>query len=296
MTGYGPPSGDRDPTSYGWYSRPPPYHPPGPYGWPPPPPPPKRRGDASMVALAVGLPILALVLIGVVVVVVTRGDASPRPGYLATLTQATAVDASIESYWARALPRETGTRFRPARLEHYSGRSSSSCNRPPGELEAFYCPRDEAVFVSTAVYEALEEAMLDARAAAFARAVLLAHEYGHHVQLLIGTIREAGDTGHDVARLELQADCFAGLWAHAVWRSEESVADPLRQTPRSSDIDFTFRLIGDVAAWDPDAATTRAEVHGSAEQREAWFMSGYVEGDLAACDTSENVGPDGFPA
>jgi predicted metalloprotease len=290
VTSYYPPPGPPYP---GLPPGPPyPGPPPGPpYPGPPPAPPPRR--DTVRILLGVGIPVLALLLIGVVIVVVTRSAASP--GWLGTLTQVVRVDASVEAYWSTTLPREFGVEFRPARVEHFNGRPLSSCDRPAGAVQAFYCPRDEAIFISTGLYDDIGESLIDADAAAFARAVLLAHEYGHHIQSLIGTVRRSDDTGSDVARMELQADCFAGLWAHAVWRADTTVPDPLEQSPRSNDIELMFLLIGDPDPWDPADSTARGEIHGSAEQREAWFRSGFVDGSRAACDTGSRVDPEGFP-
>jgi predicted metalloprotease len=197
---------------------------------------------------------------------------------------------SIQDYWGQVL----GPRYVPADTVFFSGSTQTRCGAASSGTGPFYCPGDQLVYIDLSFFDQLKS-QFGAVGGAFVDAYVLAHEYGHHVQDLLGTNEQvtAGDTGptSGSVRLELQADCYAGTWAdHA-----ESVPDENGHTLISDitqdDInraldaagrigdDYIERNLGNGQV-DPTSFT-----HGTSEQRQKWFSTGYRSGDPARCDT-----------
>ena len=176
----------------------------------------------------------------------------------------------------------------------FSGSVQTACGGATSGSGPFYCPADQLVYIDLTFFDELQT-QFGAQGGTFVDAYVLAHEYGHHVQNLLGTNqqvdpRESGPTSGSV-RLELQADCYAGTWAdHAETVPDESGA-PLIADITDDDIaraldaagrigdDFIQENLGSGTV-DQDAFT-----HGSSEQRQRWFSTGYSTGDPRACDT-----------
>ena len=176
----------------------------------------------------------------------------------------------------------------------FSGAVQTACGAADSGTGPFYCPGDRLVYVDLSFFDELRT-RFGAEGGSFVNAYVLAHEYGHHVQDLLGTTEQvrAGVTGPDSGsvRLELQADCYAGTWAnHATTVPDESGA-PLIAEITADDVeraldtagrigdDFIQTTLGDGTA-DPGSYT-----HGTSEQRRRWFSTGYETGDPAQCDT-----------
>jgi uncharacterized protein len=197
---------------------------------------------------------------------------------------------SIEDYWGQVL----GDRYTQTDTVFFSGQVQTSCGAASSGSGPFYCPGDQLVYIDLSFFDQLQQDF-GAEGGLFVNAYVLAHEYGHHVQDLLGTNQrvtpgETGPTSGSV-RLELQADCFAGTWAnHAETVPDESGA-PLIAEINQDDIDraldaasrigddFIQQNLGN-GRIDQDAFT-----HGSSEQRQKWFMTGYQSGDPNQCDT-----------
>ena len=187
----------------------------------------------------------------------------------------------MQAYWAKTL-----RSYPPARTRFFTDRIQTGCGTATSAVGPFYCPRDRYVYIDLGFFDDLQS-QLGARGGDLAEAYVLAHEYGHHVQNLTGTLRSANrDTGPQggQVRLELQADCYAGLWVgHALDTgfvediTRQDVADALDAAAAVGDDRIQERATGRV--------TPESWTHGSSEQRKAWFTRGVEGSGPGSCDT-----------
>lgn len=176
--------------------------------------------------------------------------------------------------------------YRKAKLVLFTERTPSGCGNNSAAVGPFYCPPDEKVYIDLSFYEELARRF--GAPGDFAQAYVVAHEVGHHVQKLLGIERRVRASGgpsegasSNSVKLELQADCFAGLWAHSTQR---------RDLLEKGDIEeglAAAAAVGDDKLQKQATGTVRPETwtHGSAQQRASWFKRGLQAGTLSACDT-----------
>jgi predicted metalloprotease len=188
--------------------------------------------------------------------------------------------------WARILQSE-GLQYHDAKLVLFRDGTQSGCGPAQSAMGPFYCPLDEKVYIDLGFYDELRNRF--GAPGDFAQAYVLAHELGHHVQHLLGTdakVREAQERNADMAnqlsvRLELQADCYAGVWGHSTAQRDilerGDVEEGLGAAAAVGDDRIQRRTTGRVNV---DSFT-----HGSSEQRVGWFKRGFDTGQLDACDT-----------
>ena len=204
-----------------------------------------------------------------------------------------AVLGSADASWKIVFEKE-GQTYRPPRLVMFSGATQSACGFAQSAMGPFYCPPSREIYLDTAFFQDLERRFrgCTGKACEFAQAYVITHEVGHHVQNLIGILgkaqqaqRAAGsrvEANRIQVRVELQADCFAGVWAHHAeqkWKVlEEGDIEAALQTASAIGDDMLQRRSQGTVV--PDSFT-----HGSSEQRRRWFTVGYKEGRVAACNT-----------
>lgn len=196
-----------------------------------------------------------------------------------------AVENSLVAYWAEQLPAQGGPEFTPANMRTFSGGVATGCGQATSQVGPFYCPADQKIYLDTTFFADVLEGQLGGQGGDFVEPYVLAHEYGHHIQNLLGTmgqVRTQQGPESDAVRLELQADCYAGLWAHH--------AQEVRQKLEAGDIEEALTAasaIGD----DRMQRRTQGQVvpesftHGTSQQRMTWFRRGFDKGTLESCDT-----------
>jgi uncharacterized protein len=197
---------------------------------------------------------------------------------------------SIQDYWGQQL----GSGYQPVDTVFFSDQVQTACGGATSGSGPFYCPADQLVYIDLTFFDDLRT-QFGAEGGTFVNAYVLAHEYGHHVQNLLGTNQqvnpgESGPTSGSV-RLELQADCYAGTWANHAETVPDESGQPLIADITDDDVsraldtagrigdDFIQQNLGSGTV-DQDAFT-----HGSSEQRQRWFSAGYQSGDPNQCDT-----------
>ena len=204
-----------------------------------------------------------------------------------------AVLGDTEDRWKEIFA-ASNQRYRVPKLRLFAGSTTSACGRAQSAMGPFYCPPDERIYLDTSFFRMLETRFrgCSGKACEFSQAYVIAHEVGHHVQNLLGilpkvqqmqrTVSSKAESNRLQVRVELQADCFAGVWAfHA--RKKRDFLDPgdvdaaLQTASAIGDDMLQRRSRGTVV---PDAFT-----HGSAEQRKRWFMTGFTQGKVASCNT-----------
>jgi len=217
----------------------------------------------------------------------TPAPSSPSKSTDPSIQFSSRVLGDTEDVWG-AVFQSMGSRYVPPKLVLFRGVTQSACGRASAAVGPFYCPGDRDVYLDTAFFNELHNRF--AAPGDFAQAYVIAHEVGHHVQNLMGTMRQFDAQSERMdprsrnamsVRLELQADCYAGVWAFYAQKRNlidmSDVESGLRAAAAVGDDQIQKRTQGYVV---PESFT-----HGSAEQRARWFKTGLNSGDPRNCDT-----------
>jgi uncharacterized protein len=197
-----------------------------------------------------------------------------------------AVVNSVQEFWDGVFER-SGERYPYVDTVFFTDQVQTECGSASSQVGPFYCPRDQLIYIDLGFFDELQS-RFGAGDAPFAQAYVIAHEYGHHVQNQLGVLERIGSDTQGpesrAVRAELQADCYAGVWAaNAV---ETGLIAELTQADINAGLDAAS-AIGDDRIQEQTQGQVNPEAwtHGSSEQRRRWFSRGYEEGRPAACDT-----------
>jgi len=211
-------------------------------------------------------------------------SASPEEEKLVEFVNYVLVDT--EETWTQIFT-ASGQTYQPPKLFLFRDSVRSGCGFAEAAMGPFYCPADGRVYIDLAFYEELRSRF--GANGDFAQAYVIAHEIGHHVQNLLGIsdeLRQAqeqnpGSANELSVRLELQADCFAGIWAHTTQKRDLLEAGDVEEALGAA------AAVGDDRIQQQSSGSVHPEswTHGSSEQRMRWFRTGLESGDLKSCDT-----------
>ncbi|APE35758.1 hypothetical protein BOX37_19430 [Nocardia mangyaensis] len=201
---------------------------------------------------------------------------------------------SVDAVWTEELPRQTGKRYVQPNLVLFSGAVNTGCGNATSDVGPFYCPADQTTYFDTSFFQELTD-RFGASSGPLAQEYVVAHEIGHHIQNQLGDIgraqRDPRGPESGAVRTELQADCYAGLWAHYADKknapgSNQPFLKPLSDTD-IRDALSAANAVGDDRIQRSAGRGVNPEswTHGSSEQRQKWFLTGYRTGSVQACDT-----------
>ncbi len=205
---------------------------------------------------------------------------------------AVAIINSVQGYWADTLA-SSGTTYREADTIFFSRSTNTGCGQGTAGMGPFYCPPDQLVYIDLSFWDQLRTTF-GANDAPFTRAYVLAHEYGHHVQNLLGTSDRVGGAtgaGSGSVRLELQADCYAGVWANHATTVPDASGQVLISDITDTDIQNAVQTAGSIGDDYIQSKISGQRVdpsqfsHGTSAQRQKWLLTGYRSGNPAACNT-----------
>ena len=200
----------------------------------------------------------------------------------------------VQTYWEQAYPDAFGESYTDTELVFFSGGTNTGCGAASSQTGPFYCPADTLVYIDLDFMDQLQS-QFDAPGD-LATQYIVAHEFGHHVQNLTGQNAAVQQASGETQRLmgialELQADCYAGVWVHDAMERRTSNGEPLIEDGEISEALNAAAAVGDdriqertQGRVDPESFT-----HGTSEQRESWFRRGYSTGDPTQCTTFEEV-------
>jgi uncharacterized protein len=227
------------------------------------------------------------------------GPASTSPADQETRDFVATLVGYTEDTWSDLFQR-SGQTYRPPKLVLFNGAAESACGFAQAAMGPFYCPDDERVYLDMSFFQELRDRFH--APGDFAQAYVIAHEVGHHVQKLLSITDQVeriqaqsnkSEGNRASVRLELQADCFAGVWANQTERMQQS---QMKGFLEGGDVDEALRaatMIGDdrLQMQSRGYVVPESFTHGTAEQRYGWFKKGLGSGMVSACNTFETATP-----
>ncbi len=201
---------------------------------------------------------------------------------------------SVQDYWKDALPADVQRQYQLAKTVIYSGQTQSACGTASNATGPFYCPSDQRVYIDASFFSELTS-KFGADGGPLAQEYVVAHEYGHHVENLLGLLAKGQDGKSGPlsggVRIELMADCMAGVWANHASSTNDANGKTLLKP--LTDADIKSALSAAAAVGDDHIQSTvgggrvnqETWTHGSSASREKWFTAGYQSGDVNKCDT-----------
>ncbi len=194
---------------------------------------------------------------------------------------------SVQDYWSKAYDK-----YEPAQTVLFEGSTNTGCGAADSSVGPFYCPVDSTIYLDVSFFNQLEA--MGADGGSLSQMYVVAHEYGHHIQNLTGALarsqqdRQGPESG--AVRVELQADCFAGVWvanaSDTVDEGGQALLEPVTEAQIESALSAAS-AVGDDRIQKQATGRINPDVwtHGSTEQRQKWFLTGYQSGDPNSCDT-----------
>lgn len=204
------------------------------------------------------------------------------------------VENSLRGYWDANLEPQTGTAFQPTEVKTFTEAvSTGGCGSASSAVGPFYCPLDRVIYLDSTFFQDVLEGQLGGQGGDFVEPYVLAHEYGHHIQNLLGTmgrVKTQQGPRSDAVRLELQADCYAGMWTKGAMTTTDTKGVKIFEAIDRADIEEAIdsaKTVGDDRIQQASGGKVNPEgwTHGSSKQRVFWFETGYQATSIEACDT-----------
>ena len=206
---------------------------------------------------------------------------------------------SVQAFWAGELPKY-GKQYTPVTTVLYSGQTQSQCGTASNQVGPFYCPLDKKVYIDASFYQILQQ-QFGSSSGQLAQEYVIAHEYGHHIQDILGLLGRAqqdpqgADSGS--VRIELMADCLGGVWANHAATTKDAQGTTFLKPLTQKDINDALsaaKSVGDDSIQKMSSGQVNPEswTHGSSAARQMWFTQGYKTGDLNSCDTFAASNPE----
>lgn len=200
---------------------------------------------------------------------------------------------SLDEFWAATLPEQAGVAYTQPGAVTFSDATTTGCGNASSSTGPFYCPADETVYVDVSFFGVLRD-QFGSSGGPLAEEYVVAHEVGHHIEQITGVMSTADRSGtgpeSDSVRIELMADCLAGMWAsNAATLPDPATGKPFLEPITDADLADALsaaEAVGDDRIQEAATGSVNPEswTHGSAEQRQRWFMTGYQGGTLEQCN------------
>lgn len=194
---------------------------------------------------------------------------------------------SVNQMWAEQLPAQAGLAFKKPQLVVFDNATNTGCGAASAATGPFYCPSDQTAYFDVSFFDQLSK--YGGKNTPFAQEYIVAHEIGHHIQNIEGTLglSNYNDPGpnSNAVKIELQVDCYAGVWGHYADKGENAFLEPITEAQINDAINAA-RAVGDDNIQERATGRVNKEsfTHGSSQQRQEAFLAGYRSGKMSSCD------------